>query len=279
MKTKICSLCKNELSANQFCKHQREADGLCCWCKSCKSRKDKEYQEKNKEKIKIKKHESYVENSEKIKERVAKYRKENIDKVAAWDKISSNKIKEEIMLHYCNGDIKCKNCLENDIRLLTIDHIEGNGNDHRKKTKCGCGQTMCFWLKKNNFPEGFQILCWDCQWKKRHQEMQPEGELSKRQQQKKDYVEKVKKEVLSHYGGICSCGQSDPILLTLDHVNDDGADHRKIINRRGFNFYHYLRKHNYPQYPPLQVLCMKCNFRKKEGIPITIQKKCDIIET
>lgn len=50
--------------------------------------------------------------------------------------------------------------------FLTIDHIDNRGAEHRRTIGTG-GDALVRWLKKNNFPPGFQILCWNCQWGKR----------------------------------------------------------------------------------------------------------------
>ena len=71
--------------------------------------------------------------------------------------------KTKVYNHYCNGDIKCKKCGKNDLRYLSIDHINGGGRKHRKEI----GAYLPAWLIKNNFPEGYQILCMNCQFKKR----------------------------------------------------------------------------------------------------------------
>jgi len=56
---------------------------------------------------------------------------------------------------------KCACCGESEPCFLAIDHIEGNGNSHRKKIgKWGSG--FFKWLIKNDFPDGFQILCHNC---------------------------------------------------------------------------------------------------------------------
>jgi hypothetical protein len=75
----------------------------------------------------------------------------------------------------------------------------------------------------------------------------------------------VKEDALSHYGTVCPCGEADPVVLTLDHVNDDGVHHRRETNARGFSFYIWLRKNGYPNDPPLRVLCMNCQYRKRAG--------------
>jgi hypothetical protein len=67
-------------------------------------------------------------------------------------------------------------------------------------------------------------------------------------------------ETLMAYGGYkCACcGETEPMFLTIDHKNNDGAKHRKKIGSLGgARFYKWLRDHNYPS--GFQVLCMNCN--------------------
>jgi len=57
-----------------------------------------------------------------------------------------------------------------DIRALSIDHIDGGGNKHRRFLGFGlfgAGQKFYSWLKKEGYPEGYQTLCMNCQWIKR----------------------------------------------------------------------------------------------------------------
>jgi len=74
-----------------------------------------------------------------------------------------NKRRIIVMKHYSNGTNKCAGCGIEDIVVLTIDHINGGGTQHRKKIH----QDMYNWLIKNNFPEGYQVLCWNCQYRKK----------------------------------------------------------------------------------------------------------------
>jgi hypothetical protein len=66
---------------------------------------------------------------------------------------------------------KCACCGEINLEFLTVDHINGDGSKHRRElgTKrktdgryCFGGSTLYLWLIKNKFPEGFRILCWNC---------------------------------------------------------------------------------------------------------------------
>ncbi len=75
------------------------------------------------------------------------------------------------MGHYCIGLIQCSKCGFEDIRALCIDHINGDGANHRrqitsndlsKKPRDGGGSNTYRWLKRNGYPEGFQVLCFNC---------------------------------------------------------------------------------------------------------------------
>jgi hypothetical protein len=70
------------------------------------------------------------------------------------------KLREEVLLHYSNPP-KCVECEVCDPRLLTIDHINNEGNIHRKELGGKGSSRLCRWLKKNNYPPGFQILCFN----------------------------------------------------------------------------------------------------------------------
>lgn len=54
---------------------------------------------------------------------------------------------------------KCTCCGETEYVFLCIDHIKGKGRQHRKEIGASA---LYRWLKKNNYPDGFQVLCWNC---------------------------------------------------------------------------------------------------------------------
>jgi hypothetical protein len=59
----------------------------------------------------------------------------------------------------------------------------------------------------------------------------------------------------------CSCcGETILEFLGLDHVNNDGAAHRKEIGYHALAMYRWARDNGYP--PTLQVLCHNCNLAK-----------------
>jgi hypothetical protein len=76
-------------------------------------------------------------------------------------RVSSRKLKVECLENY--GGAICQCCGETKIEFLTIDHINRDGTPHRKEiSKDGKGAHIYRWLKKNNFPSGFRVLCMNC---------------------------------------------------------------------------------------------------------------------
>lgn len=75
--------------------------------------------------------------------------------------------KQKILENY--GGCECCRCGFSDLRALSIDHISSNGADHRKSI--GKMATLKFYdyLIANDFPKGYQVLCMNCQWIKRHE--------------------------------------------------------------------------------------------------------------
>lgn len=66
---------------------------------------------------------------------------------------------KKVVLEHYGG--KCACCCEDEPCFLAVDHINGNGNSHRKQIgKWGSG--FFKWLITNQFPDGFQLLCHNC---------------------------------------------------------------------------------------------------------------------
>lgn len=72
---------------------------------------------------------------------------------------------------------------------------------------------------------------------------------------------------LTKYGGQCKyCGDSRRIFLTIDHINNDRAAHRKqprAGQNHGHNIYAWLRLNHYPD--GFQILCYNCNCAKNHA--------------
>lgn len=126
-----------------------------------------------------------IEYKKRHNEYVKEWRKNNKDKFHTTQKRAYDKARLEVLTHYSKGVPKCACCGEQGLPFLTIDHIAGNGSTHRKeigmaqgvgeqlhKVKIG-GNGLPYWLKKNNYPEGFQILCANCNFAKRQKPICP----------------------------------------------------------------------------------------------------------
>ena len=80
------------------------------------------------------------------------------------------------------------------------------------------------------------------------------------------YSKENKMKVLNHYGIKCAwCGIKNPIVLSIDHIKNDGGEHRRKVSNgdAGCRFYIWLRKNNYPG--GFQTLCLNCNYAKRFG--------------
>jgi hypothetical protein len=65
--------------------------------------------------------------------------------------------RRELLDHYGG---KCACCGEEHYEFLSIDHINGGGTKHRAEV--GKGDVFYKWLRKNGYPEGFRVLCHNC---------------------------------------------------------------------------------------------------------------------
>jgi len=99
--------------------------------------------------------------------------------------------------------------------------------------------------------------------------MQRETRYSKEKDNIRKNNAELKADVLTHYSnhpnGICACCFITGIIfLTIDHIDGNGNEHRRTLGLKGGTaFYRYLKSNNYPNNPPLQVLCYNCNNAKR----------------
>jgi len=107
----------------------------------------KNYREKHREELITKNREYYQKHRKELQEKARQKRL---------------KIRLEVIKYYGG---KCICCGEDCMEFLTIDHIKGEGRKHRRSL--GGANRFYNWLRKNNFPKGFQVLCMNCNWGKR----------------------------------------------------------------------------------------------------------------
>ncbi len=80
----------------------------------------------------------------------------------------------------------------------------------------------------------------------------------------KSRQQKRRQIILNHYSNntiqCACCGEKEIKFLSIDHINNDGAAHKKEIGGFGY-LYTWIIKNNFPE--DFQVLCMNCNFGKR----------------
>lgn len=84
-------------------------------------------------------------------------------------------------------------------------------------------------------------------------------ENRKRRDQVRDLVYRA-------YGGYrCACcGETESKFLTIDHIYNDGAKHKREHRlRTGEQMYRWLIRNRYPK--GFQILCMNCNWGKRNN--------------
>lgn len=122
----------------------------------------------------------------------------------------------------------CKKCSNRATKSI-MERYEGN----KKLGLC----PMCGGKLKNN--EKFR--CGSCQ--------------EQHRKNNKNQRDRLRKEIINHYGNKCECcGETKIESLHLDHINNDGAKHRKITGR---HIYEWTKRNNFPSY--LRILCANCN--------------------
>jgi ferric-dicitrate binding protein FerR (iron transport regulator) len=132
------------------------------------------YRERNREKVSQRMREWREANREKSREHARNWRNRKIassspEEVVALRAIESAKTKrnqdrcrQEVFEAY--GGFKCACCGETERLFLSIDHVHNDGAQMRKaKLYSGNGTGFYQWLRKNGFPDGFQVLCMNCQ--------------------------------------------------------------------------------------------------------------------
>lgn len=77
---------------------------------------------------------------------------------------------------------------------------------------------------------------------------------------------KVRDAVYRAYGGyVCKCcGETEPKFLSIDHINNDGAEHRRSNRlQTGEQLYRWLVRNKFPS--GFQILCMNCQWGKRNN--------------
>lgn len=89
------------------------------------------------------------------------------------------------------------------------------------------------------------------------------GNPDKVRTQKIDYRRRLKAEMVAAYGGGCACcGEEEIDFLTIDHVLDDGKEHRAQFGKNtSIRVWADARRQGWPK-DRYRVLCFNCNIAR-----------------
>lgn len=122
---------------------------------------NREWCRKNPEKVREYQRKYRASHPEKDRERHREYsrrlRLTNPEKLRIKSLKGRRKARLEVLTHYSNGEMKCACCGENEVKFLTLDHINGRSDGQR-----AAGTALVQWIRKMKYPSGFQVLCFNC---------------------------------------------------------------------------------------------------------------------
>lgn len=166
----LCTRCKNNFPESAFGLSHRKARAgrkarieRKAHCKDCLKKDRAEYRLKSHDKLRMSATEYRTKHGPEIAEKRHLAKLTFPERFRVSQRKHNLKVKMELLSHYSNNSLKCACCGESIFEFLTIDHINGGGNKHRKSFS----GSFYEWLKKNDFPEGYQVLCYNCNCGKR----------------------------------------------------------------------------------------------------------------
>ena len=142
--------------------------------------KAREYAKEYYQKHRLERGEKYFKALEKHRVLMRKKYRENPH--AALEKMHKYNLslKLKVLTHYGNSKCACVICGESRPACLSIDHINGGGNKHKKELGITTSTGFYRWLINNNYPKGYQTLCMNCQYVKKYQSRNENNTLSEK---------------------------------------------------------------------------------------------------
>lgn len=105
----------------------------------------------------------YAKHKQRVIANVQDYKSRFYTRVREAQRNSCRRARYQMIVEYGG---KCACCGENRPQFLTLDHVNGNGAEHRREItgkRSGGGYTIALWLRAHGWPkDGYQLLCWNC---------------------------------------------------------------------------------------------------------------------
>lgn len=156
-------MCKIPKDCSEFYIRRASPDGLYTWCKPCQSKRQAIRQKENAAKGLCrcgKKRRDGRKSCDSCLDSAVRACRRDAHEHRARAKAANYKNKMAVFVAY--GDA-CSCCPEDLTEFLEIDHIGGWGKDHKNAngSRVSGGQ-LYIWMRDNNYPGGFRLLCGCC---------------------------------------------------------------------------------------------------------------------
>ena len=185
-KTKKCGHCGVEWPLENFYKDAAKPDGLNATCKKCLKVSHAARRKRLREEGRCKCGriaESGFFSCEECRRAYTLWRERPDAKARRRSRAAAvqQMLKQEVFAAY--GGSVCVCCGEDHMEFLTIDHIGGDGAEHREKINGHRrnGANLYRWLRRENFPPGFRVLCMNCNFALGHFGYCPHGGVPKQE--------------------------------------------------------------------------------------------------
>ncbi len=101
--------------------------------------------------------------SDKGKRAHERWHKKDKDKIILFNRLYQRQVRKRVIEHYGGIPPSCACCGEGRYEFLSLNHLgpRGSGNIDRKKYRGSQAGVLRF-IVKNNFPEGYNVLCYNC---------------------------------------------------------------------------------------------------------------------
>ena len=120
----------------------------------------KQKRENNLEFYRTRQRKYYALHAEQRRKDARDHRAKDVEADRAIRKRGRHRLRGQVLSAYGGQFPACACCGESRQEFLTIDHIAGGGNRHRREI----GRGLYSWLRANNYPAGFRVLCHNCNW-------------------------------------------------------------------------------------------------------------------
>lgn len=155
---KKCTHCGEDKPLSGYYAHKATPDGLYPHCRSCHLAMSEAWRKKNMDKVRTAATARYRKNPEKYRKLRREYHSRNRKRANATGRKAAKKRWEDCVKGLGG---KCSCCGERRMTMLEIDHIQGFGNQHRRKMGGAVGVYVD--IIKQGFPKDkYRVLCCNC---------------------------------------------------------------------------------------------------------------------